>query len=127
MATSVSSVSLKDILCSDPVDGVVYKHLFNGGSWFEAEQMHWRIRHKHLLAEITTLTTMKPTKNHAEKAKSLLVYLKDTSTQLVPDTEYLPIHAKAETMVSSWMAPLTKPVVKSKGFAALAETDSEEE
>jgi|688.fasta_scaffold1567062_1 hypothetical protein len=119
------SLSLKAYLCNDPVDGVVYRHLFNGGSWFEADQMHWRICHERAFAEISRLTTVKPTKNNVERAKNFLAHMKEASNQLVSGTEYQALFTRAESMVAHWMAPLTRPAVQAKGFAALAESDEE--
>ncbi len=126
MSTNVSSsIDLRSIMCSDPTEGPVYQLLFNGGSWFEAEQMFWRLSHSRLREELTTLTRGKATKGNAERAKMLLASLKEATKQLVASREHLTAYNQAEAFVTKWSAR-SRPASKGKGFAALAEESEEE-
>lgn len=126
---SVVNVDIKTALCSDPVYGRVYTHLFNGGSWFEADQMDWRIKQGLALQQLKTLVEAKPTKANQEKATAMLQRLEEASQQLVPPDHAIATFHNAEAIVKKWAPAPTaaaKPKKGTNAFAALGD-DSEEE
>jgi len=124
MAT-FTNTPLTDALCADPAGGHIFKHLLNGGSWFEADQMHWRLLRDQALAELGPLLGKKPTASHVEKAKQLLALLQESAKQLIADNNTAAVTKKAETLVTAWSKPkvLTRTT---NAFGALVE-DSDEE
>lgn len=120
-----TSISLKDIMCADPVEGTVYRHLFNGGSWFDAEQVHWQIIYTRTCGSLGDIVNAKPSKSNVERAMMLLGTLKEATNQLVPSTDYMPGYTRAESAVAKWSAPPSqKPT--GKGFMALADSENED-
>jgi threonyl-tRNA synthetase len=130
MATQTSnSVNLLDILCQDPVFGSIDRYLQNGGSWYEADQMYWRIIQKQAFEQLRELTAAKPTKSNQEKAQSYLEQLKETTTQLLPKDHSVAVFQRADQAVKTWAPPKAAPkkkIATMNVFAALNE-DSEEE
>jgi hypothetical protein len=128
--SSTLSIDLQASLCSAPVGGSIYQYLFNGGSWFEAEQMHWRLEQEHALNQLQTVVAAKPTKANQEKALSAISSLEECAKQLVPHDEPMALFLKADQVVKTW-APAPKTAASgSKGtnvFAALDEDSEEEE
>jgi len=125
----MSSINIQEVLCADPVGGAIYKHLFNGGSWFEADQMHWRLEQQWAITQLQTVVAAKPTKANQEKACSALGSLEECVKQLVPQNEAKALFLKADQVVKAW-APAPKPA-KDKPktinvFAALDEESEEE-
>ena len=126
----MSSINIQKVLCADPYGGAIYRHLFNGGSWFEADQMHWRLQQDVALAQLKRLLDTKPTKANQEKACSALGSLEECVKQLVPQNEAKALFLKADQVVKTW-APAakpvkTKPVKGANVFAALDEESGEE-
>lgn len=132
MATqTTTSVNLLDIFAQDPVFGCVDRYLVNGGSWYEADQMYWRMMQKRAVEGIQELTAAKPTKSNQEKAEGFLQHLKESSTQLFPMQESMAVFQRADSVVKTWAPPpKTAPPkvagIKSNSFALL-DADSEEE
>lgn len=123
--TNNSSSSLIDIMCADPVEGAVYRHLFNGGSWFEAEQLHWRIVHDRTLPDLQALFTKKPTRGNIAKAQELMELLGHCAMQLVAD----PVATANVKTATALMATWSKPKVSSTGtnaFANLADNSDDD-
>jgi hypothetical protein len=114
-------MNLIDILCSDPVGGPVYRHLFNGGSWFEADQMHWRIQWDSSLKRIESLVSAKPTQTNQQAAKSALSNLEYSANQLVPNTDPLATFKKVQDIVVKW-APPSRPPLPPKVKSTLRNT-----
>jgi hypothetical protein len=131
MASLIANVDLKSTLCADPVYGAVYKHLFNGGSWFEADQMEWRINQALALQELKTLVSGKPTKANQEKATVALGRLEESCKQLVPPDHAMAAFHNVEAIVKTWAPPPAVTVVTKKPkkgtnvFAALGDSDEE--
>jgi hypothetical protein len=129
--SSTLSIDLQASLCADPVGGSIYQYLFNGGSWFEADQMHWRLEQEYALNQLKVVLMSKATKSNQEKASSALICLEECAKQLVPHDEPMALFLQADQVVKTW-APAPKTVTSGtqpKGtnvFAALDE-DSEEE
>lgn len=124
MATTTNtSVNLKDVLCADPLSGDIYKHLFQGGSWFEADQMHWRLQQQMALKGLTEVVKTKPTKINKEKAALHLSDLRETVTQLLPQNDSLAVFKQADRVVQAWAPPPPKisETLKKNVFAMLAE------
>ncbi len=126
----MSSINIQEALCADPYGGAIYRHLFNGGSWFEADQMHWRLQQDVALAQLKRLLDTKPTKANQEKANELLAELAECAKQLIPSDEASALFLKADQVVKTWApAPKpakTKPVKGANVFAALDEESEEE-
>jgi hypothetical protein len=132
MATINSSPRpLQDLLCSDPVHGAVYRMLFNGGSWFEADQLHWKIHRENALVSLGSLTAEKPTKANQEKAQIALSDLKEATVQLCPSPDpALAAFHRLESVVAKWEPKKATAAPKNgvkNTFAALAEDDEEDE
>ena len=127
---SLLSINIQDALCADPYGGDIYRHLFNGGSWFEADQMHWRLQQNYALTQLSSLVSAKPTKSNQEKANEALGELAECAKQLIPSTEAAALFQKAEQVVKTW-APAPKPVkakpVKGANVFAALDEESEEE
>jgi hypothetical protein len=124
------SINIQEVLCADPYGGAIYRHLFNGGSWFEADQMHWRLQQKYALTQLDSLVSAKPTKANQEKANEALGELAECAKQLVPSTEAAALFQKAEQVVKTWAPAPAPKTVKAKPsanvFAALDEESEEE-
>jgi hypothetical protein len=126
VSVSVSvSVSLPELLCAEPSGGHIFRHLLNGGSWFEADQMHWRVVRDQSLTEVSTLLTKKPTVANVERAKQLLSNLQEASKQLVCDAPTVAVTKKVEGLIATWSKPKAK-AKNTNAFTALLE-DSDEE
>jgi hypothetical protein len=126
MATQTMNV--KQILCADPMHGAVYRMLFNGGSWFEADQMHWRVIQQRAIVGLQEVVKSKPTKSNQQKAQVLLDELKDTTVQLLPQEDSMRVFLRADQVVKTW-APAAKQPVKTQGprnAFALLDTDEDE-
>lgn len=132
MAVQISSSSnINDVLCADPMYGCVSEMLMNGGSWFEADQMYWRLRQQHVCSELKKLLENRATKSAITSAEELLQELQECSKQLLYNiAENGKLFARAEELVKSW-APEKKTVavvvkrVSKNNFTLL--DDSEEE
>lgn len=127
MATTTLS-ALDTILCADPVYGDVHRYLINGGSWYEADQMHWRILQKIALKGLCDVTAGKSTKANQEKAAALLGQLKETTTQLFPNEDSMAVFLKAESIVKAWAPPpkaAVKAAVKTGNVFAALDDDEE--
>ena len=124
MAT-FTKTPLTDALCADPAGGHIFRYLLNGGSWYEADQMHWRLVRDHALAQLDPLLGKKPTGAHVARAKELLALLHECARQLVADSDSAFVAKKAETLVQAWSKPKAS-VNTTNAFNALVE-DSEEE
>lgn len=135
MATqTTSSVNLMEIFCQDPVFGSIDRYLLNGGSWYEADQMYWRIIQKRAVEQLGELTAAKPTKSNQEKADTYLKQLKETTTQLLPQEDSLAVFQRADAIVKTWSpaaaaaaAPKAKAKAKTMNSFALLDEESEEE
>ena len=125
MATS--SVNLLDIFCQDPVFGSVDRYLINGGSWYEADQMYWRMIQRQAVDGLRKVTMAKPTKSNQEKAETYLNSLKDTSSQLFPTEDSMAIFHQADSVVKNWVPPMKTAVAPKNNVFALLGADSEEE
>ena len=127
--SSTLSIDLQASLCSAPVGGSIYQYLFNGGSWFEAEQMHWRLEQEYALNQLKVVLVSKATKGNQEKALSALSTLEECAKQLFPHNEAMALFLDADQAVKTW-APAPKTAASgSKGinvFAALTEESEEE-
>lgn len=125
MATqTVTNINIRDVLCTDPDHGSIYRMLFNGGSWFEADQMHWRIIQQQAVQGLQEIVKTKPTKGNKEKAQTLLGELKETTGQLLPQADSMRVFLGAEQVVKTW-APAVKPPakVKTNVFALLSDDE----
>lgn len=118
-------MSLSEILCADPFGGHIFRHLLNGGSWFEADQMHWRLVRDRSLTELSTLLLKKPRGAHVERAKELLANLQEASRQLVGDAPTVAVTKKVEGLIATWSKPKAS-VAHTNTFTALLD-DSDEE
>lgn len=129
MATTTDTfIDINTMLCADPVFGCVHSHLINGGSWYEADQMYWRILQKQALLGLEELTKTKSTKSSQEKAKTLLGHLEQTSTQLFPNDKSTAIFKQAEAVVQVWAPPpKAAPKAAVKTSNAFAAFDDDEE
>lgn len=132
MATNTSSINLVQILCADPMGGPVYRHLFNGGSWFEADQMHWRCQWDTSLQGLEKLVSSKPTQSNQAAAQTHLSNLEYAANQLVPNTGPLAALQKVQDIVVKWAPPRasavpskTKPSVQN-AFSVLVEDEDDE-
>lgn len=117
------------MLCADPNAGAIYRHLFAGGSWFEAEQMHWRLQQQHALDQLKAALEAKATKSNQDKAQTALGLLEECAKQLVPSEDAMAVFKRADQVVKVWTPAAAKAAAKPKNsnvFAALNE-DSEEE
>ncbi len=120
---------LKDSLCADPVYGSVYQILFQGGSWYDADQAYWRIRYESMAEELGTLLVNKPTKSTKEKAMALLGDLQAASAQLPSYTDITTSLTQIEAVVKAWAPPPSsgpKPAKRSKNAFDLLGEDEEE-
>lgn len=117
-------------MSQDSVFGSIDRYLLNGGSWYEADQMYWRIIQKRAVEQLGELTAAKPTKSNQEKADSYLEQLKETTTQLLPKDHSVAVFQRAQEVVKTWAPPkVTAPKKKTtatNSFAALNQ-DSDEE
>lgn len=128
MSSSVS-IDLQAALCADPVGGAIYRHLFNGGSWFEADQMHWRLQQTQALKLLKSIVEAKPTKPNQQKAQQALKELEECAKQLVPSTEPTALFQRADQVVKTWAPAPKAAVAKPKtanAFAALDDSEEEE-
>ena len=127
--SSTISIDIHQRLCADPVGGSIYKHLFNGGSWFEADQMHWRLEQELALNQLKALVEAKATKANQEKAREALTSLHECARQLIPQNDAMALFPRSDQIVKTWV-PAPKAVAKSvKGinvFAALGDSEEEE-
>lgn len=133
MATqTTTSVNLLDMFCQDPVFGCVDRYLMNGGSWYEADQMYWRIIQARAVEGLRDLTAAKPSKSNQEKAAVFLADLKDTTTQLLPTDASALVFQRADQVVKTWAPPPKAAAAKASGKTtsntfALLDADSDEE
>lgn len=125
MATT-DNISIPTLLCADPNGGHIFKYLLNGGSWFEADQMHWRLVRDQTFAELRTVLAKKPTVSHVARAKELMATLHEVSKQLICDDATVQNVKKAEPLVTGWSKPKGSVSTKANVFSALVE-DSDEE
>lgn len=130
--SSTVSINLQDVLCADPVGGCIYRYLFNGGSWFEADQMEWRLQQELTLQQLKTIVEAKPTKANQQKAHQLLGNLEECAKQLVPSDGPMALYQRADQVVKTWAPAAKAPEVKPKtakgvnAFAALGDSEEEE-
>lgn len=117
-----SSGPLVTHFCKDPIYGGVYKMLFNGGSWFEGDQMFWRIDIEQITPELRSILAGKPTKSAIHRASALLEKLDVCAKQLVlPCPEIAEMHQA----VKAWTPKPAAPRIGSNVFAALDTSDEE--
>ena len=109
-------MNLQVMLCADPLYGNIYRHLFNGGSWYEADQMHWRIVQQHAAMGLQELIESKPTKSNQDKAQTFLGQLKETTVQLLPQSDSMKVFLEAEQVVKTW-TPAAKTLQKTQDKA----------
>jgi len=117
MSSIVQSMPLKEILCADPMYGSVYQTLFQGGSWYDADQAYWRIRYEAMAEELGALLMAKPTKVTKEKALVLLGDLQAAAAQMPSYLDITTSLAQIEAVVKNWLPPQAsgpKPVKRSK-------------
>lgn len=124
MAT-FTNTPLTDALCADPAGGHIFKYLLSGGSWFEADQMHWRLVRDQAFVELKTLLTKEPTASHVERSKELMANLQYASKQLVADEVTALQVKKADILVTAWSKPKVSTTTTNV-FNALVD-DSDEE
>jgi hypothetical protein len=124
---TTNSVNLLEMVCQDPIFGPVDRYLMTGGSWFEADQMHWHLLQRQAIEGLCSLTADKPTKSNQERAELLLNHLKESSTQLFPTQSSLAIYLKAESMVKSWVPPVKAKTARKRKHNSFSALDSEEE
>lgn len=110
----MATINIPDMLCADPLYGSVYRMLFNGGSWYEADQMYWRILQKQATLGLQEIVKTKPTANNREKAETLLGKLKETTTQLWPQEDSMAVFQRAEQVVKLWTPAAKATVVKTQ-------------
>jgi bacterioferritin-associated ferredoxin len=123
-----TTINLREILCSDPNYGGVYRMLFNGGSWYEADQMYWRILQQRATIDLQEIIKAKPTASNCEKAQGFLTTLKGTTTQLSPQNDCGEVVQWAEQVVKAWAPAAKAPTVKiqhKKNSFALLDDDEE--
>ena len=130
MSSSVS-IDLQAALCADPVGGAIYRHLFNGGSWFEADQMHWRLQQEQALIKFKSAVGAKPTKPNQQKAQEALKELEECAKQLVPSTEPMALFQRADQVVKTWAPKVAPKAAETKpktanAFSALDDSEEEE-
>ena len=125
--TSTNFRSLSEILSSDHENGIVYRHLFGGGSWFEAEQMHWRILLNRNVGEINTLLTKNPSPANVERAQASLGLLNECVHQLVAEPGALVVATQCGALVKNWSTPKAPTVnIGTNAFGAFLD-DSDDE
>ena len=132
---TTTSVNLLEMFAQDPVFGCVDRYLLRGGSWYEADQMYWRILQKRAVEGIQELTAAKHTKSNQEKAEAFLKHLKESSSQLFPTQDSMAVFQRADSVVKTWAPPAKTPAApkaagagKSTGNSfALLGADSEDE
>lgn len=116
-----------EIFCQDPVFGSIDRYLINGGSWYEADQMYWRIIQKQAVTALGEITAAKPSKANQEKAQTYLGQLKETTTQLFPTEHSTKVFEQAEQVVKKWSpAPKASKPKGTNVFAALGDESEEE-
>ena len=103
--STAQMVPLKESLCADPVYGSVYQTLFQGGSWYDADQVYWRIRYESMAEELGALLISKPTKATKEKAMTLLGDLQAASAQMPSYKDIATSLAQIEQVVKAWAPP----------------------
>jgi hypothetical protein len=130
MATQASSsVNILDMFCQDPVFGSIDRYLMKGGSWYEADQMYWRIIQKRAVEQLGEITDSKPSNKNKEKAASLLQQLKETTVQLLPKEDSMAVFQRADEVVKKWTPTKAAPKAKTAStniFAAFGEESDEE-
>jgi hypothetical protein len=123
----MANINLQQSLCADPINGGIYRHLFNGGSWFEADQMYWRVRQEEALASLKALVEEKASKSNKTKAAADLAVLKEAAAQLLPTQDSLAAFQAAETIVKTWETPKVLPkTANAKGKNAFSLLDDDE-
>ncbi len=130
MATqTVTTINLQETLCAHPDHGAIYRMLFNGGSWYEADQMHWRFVQQRAITGLQEVVKTKPTKGNQEKAQTLLGELKETTVQLLPQSDSMKVFQHAEEVVKTWTPAAKAPAkAQTKGTGnAFALLDDDEE
>ena len=128
MATqTTSSVNLMELFCQDPVFGSIDRYLLNSGSWYEADQMYWRIIQNRAVTALGEITAAKPSKGNQEKAQAYLGQLKETTTQLFPQQDSAAVFAEAEQAVKTWAPALDAAKPKRTNMFAALDDESEEE
>ena len=123
---AITTINLKEMLCTDPLHGGIYQSLFNGGSWFEADQTYWASQQKRATLSLLELMDSNPSKSNILKAAACLADLKATSEQIVPMEDSLLAFSSAEKIVKEWEAPALKKAAlskKSNAFALLGEDE----
>ena len=127
MATqTTSSVNLMELFCQDPVFGSIDRYLINGGSWYEADQMYWRIIQNRAVTALGEITAAKPSKGNQEKAQTYLGQLKETTTQLFPTEHSTKVFQQADQVVKKWSpAPKASKPKSTNVFAAFDESEEE--
>jgi len=101
------------------------RYLLNGGSWFEADQMHWRLVRDRTITELNTLLTKKPSGANVRQAKEQMANLQEASKQLVCDSATVAVTKKAEALVATWSKPAPK-ANKTNAFSMLGDDTDEE-
>ena len=124
---AITNINLKEMLCADPMHGGIYQSLFNGGSWFEADQTYWASQQNRVVLSLSDLMDNKPSKSNIAKAEAWLTDLKTTSEQLVATAGSHQVFSSTEKIVKEWEAPALKKVALSKKSNAFAMLDEDEE
>ena len=124
---ALTYINLKEMLCADPMHGGIYQSLFNGGSWFEADQTYWASQQNRVVLSLSDLMDNKPSKSNIAKAEAWLTDLKTTSEQLVATAGSHQVFSSTEKIVKEWEAPTLKKVALSKKSNAFAMLDEDEE
>jgi hypothetical protein len=128
LTMSVSTINLSEKLFADPEYGEVYRSLFNGGSWFAADQAYWGILQQTAANALSELVETKPSSYNLGKAEALLEQMKEASSQLVPPEISMSAFFYTEAVVKTWSAPLKKKsAVTVKNDNAFSALDSEDE
>lgn len=108
------NINIYEALCSDPEHGEIYRSLFNGGSWFAADQSFWTIQQQKTMKALGDLVETKPSSYNVGKAEALLAQMKEASSQIVPPENSMAVFSYTEGVVKTWSAPAVKKSVTAK-------------
>jgi hypothetical protein len=121
------SINLPEKLFADPEYGQIYRSLFNGGSWFLADQAFWEIQQQKATKGLGELVEMKPSSHNVGRAEALLAQLKEASVQIVPPESSMVAFTQTETIVKAWSASaVKKSAAKAKTDNAFSVLDDDE-
>ncbi len=117
------SINLSEKLFADPEYGEVYRSLFNGGSWFAADQAFWEIQQQKAFNALGELVKTKPSPYNVSRAEAVLAQLQEASSQIVPPENSMVAFTQTEAIMKTWSAPLKKKsavtVKNDNAFSAL--------